>query len=197
MTVATAAHPALLARVRELLAVNEAPRGMAVQLVAIDGHGGAGKSTLAQLLARELGAETVHTDDFASWEEPLDWWPRLVEAVLEPLAAGAQQLDYPRSSWWPDHRPDAVVAQPVTLVMLIEGVTALRNEFRPYLTLGIWVETPVETCLARGIARDAGQGAPEEIEARWRAWLAAEDAYIARDDPQSAADLVVDGTEAL
>jgi uridine kinase len=194
---AVAVEQDVVARVRELLAGAQPPAGIPVQIVAIDGHGGSGKSTLAELLARELPAEVVHTDDFASWDEPVDWWPHLVERVLEPVAAGAAQLSYPRSKWWPDHNPEPVVDQPVTPILLLEGVTATRQEFRPYLTLKIWVETPVEVCLQRGLERDAQQGDAQEVEAMWREWLAAEDAYVARDDPRGAADLVVDGTAGL
>jgi hypothetical protein len=56
--------------------------------VAIDGRGGSGKSTLAARISARGGAFIVHTDDFASWENPVDWWPRLVEQVLRPLAGG-------------------------------------------------------------------------------------------------------------
>jgi uridine kinase len=187
----------VVARVRTLLAATEPPDGFPVKLVAIDGHGGSGKSTVAELLATELEAEIVHTDDFASWDEPVEWWPRVVERVLEPIAAGAASVSYPRSQWWPDHHPEPVVDQQVTAVMVLEGVTALRSEFRPFLTLGIWVETPLETCLARGLARDRDLGTAAEVEALWRKWLAAEEAYVERDDPRAAADLVVDGTAAL
>lgn len=46
-------------------------------LVAIDGRGGAGKSSLAAAMARELPrASVVHTDDFAfGWEVGWDWAP--------------------------------------------------------------------------------------------------------------------------
>jgi uridine kinase len=60
---------------------------MATRIVAIDGLGGSGKSTLAEHLSIALGgAEIIHTDDFASWENPIDWWPQLIEKVLEPVA---------------------------------------------------------------------------------------------------------------
>ena len=60
---------------------------MSTKIVAIDGRGGAGKSSLAERLAQELGgAQILRTDDFASWENPLDWWPRLIEEALEPLS---------------------------------------------------------------------------------------------------------------
>ena len=72
---------------------------MTTKIVAIDGPGGAGKSTVAKRLAEELGgAPIVETDDFASWTDPLDWWPRLISDVLEPLARN-EPSRYRRSNW--------------------------------------------------------------------------------------------------
>ena len=46
---------------------------MTTKIIAIDGPGGAGKSSLAEQLSKELGnALILHTDDFASWEKPLN-----------------------------------------------------------------------------------------------------------------------------
>ena len=61
---------------------------MATRIIAVDGPGGAGKSTLAGWLGRELLAPIIHTDDFASWNHPVDWWPGFLEQVLKPIAAG-------------------------------------------------------------------------------------------------------------
>ena len=36
------------------------------KVIGIDGHGGSGKTTLAAHVGKRLGAEIVHTDDFAS-----------------------------------------------------------------------------------------------------------------------------------
>lgn len=170
-----------------------------VFLVAIDGHGGSGKSTLARALGEQLGAEIIHTDDFASWDNPVDWWPLVIERVFEPIAQGATSLSYPRSKWWVDHHPEPVVDQPVTPILILEGVTALRSEFRDYIDFGIFVETPVELCLQRGFERDRGMDGKsnEEIRAMWHDWLAAEDQYIARDHPKEYAEYVVDGARAL
>ena len=50
------------------------PDGMTTKIIAIDGPGGAGKSSFAEQLSQNLGnAPILHTDDFASWENPLNW----------------------------------------------------------------------------------------------------------------------------
>src|SRR6476661_8671860 len=61
-----------------------------VRLVAVDGYGGAGKSTFAARLAAALGgAAVVHTDDFATGASGVEWWPRLEREVIVPLSAAA------------------------------------------------------------------------------------------------------------
>ncbi|HUD11586.1 MAG TPA: AAA family ATPase [Candidatus Saccharimonadia bacterium] len=171
-------------------------RKLPVKFLAIDGHGGSGKSTLAEILAKELGAEVIHTDDFADWDNPIDWWPRVIECVFEPITRGSKTLNYPRSKWWVDHHPQPVVNQPVTPVMILEGVSALRREFRDYVSYGIFVDTPKGTCLQRVLARDAGMDGKTEaqIKAMWDDWIKDEDEYILRDNPKSHADKVVDGS---
>jgi uridine kinase len=162
------------------------PAGTASRIVAVDGPGGAGKTTFAARLAAELGdAPVVHTDDFASWEEPVDWWPRLRAEVLEPLAAG-RPVRFRPTSW--DGRPRARIELEWTGVVVLEGVTAARAAFRPFLTYAIWVETPRELRLRRGLERDG-----EEARPLWERWMAEEDAYAAREHPAERADLVVPG----
>jgi len=45
----------------------------------------------------------IHTDDFASPENPVLWWPRLIKEALEPIARGAPSISYVRTSWGPGH----------------------------------------------------------------------------------------------
>src|SRR5260370_40485372 len=81
------------------LAAPEPPPDVSIRVIAIDGLGGAGKSTLAARLSPALGhAPIVHTDDFASWDEPLEWWPRFLDEALRPLAAGTSAR-YRRYDW--------------------------------------------------------------------------------------------------
>ena len=156
-------------------------------VIAIDGLGGAGKSTLAAALAGELGATVVHTDDFASWDEPLEWWPRVLEEVLEPLSVG-RPARFRRYDWdrrelaeWHEIAPGGVV--------ILEGVSSSRVAFRPHLAFSVWVETPREVRLARGLERDGSAALP-----LWEGWMAAEDEWVAREHPRDSADYLVDGT---
>jgi uridine kinase len=166
-------------------------------LIAVDGHGGSGKSTFANLLADKLQAQIIHTDDFAGWDNPLSWWSLVIERVFEPIKNGEKLLNYPRSKWWETHNPGLVVNQPVTPFMLLEGVSSLRKEFRAYISYGIFVNTPLEVCLQRGFERDKGQDgkSDEEIKQMWEQWYKDEEIYIKRDNPTEFADLVVDGTK--
>jgi ABC-type proline/glycine betaine transport system ATPase subunit len=68
----------VLAAIREAAPIGEAT----IVIVAVDGFSGAGKSTLAGRLSQLVGATIVHTDDFAAWDNPLDWWPRLVRSFV-------------------------------------------------------------------------------------------------------------------
>ncbi len=166
------------------------PRGMTTKIIAIDGGGGAGKTTFAETLSGWLsGAPIVITDDFASWGNPLDWWPRLLEQVLEPLGKN-EPAHYQRYDWgklelaeWHDLAPGGTV--------ILEGVSSLRQEFRPYLAYRIWIEAPASLRLERGVARDRGIEGEDNRE-RWVKWQAAEEEHFAQDQPQAAAALIIE-----
>lgn len=172
------------------------PKVGSTRFIAIDGHGGSGKSMLAEILAKQLNAEIIHTDDFAGWDNPENWWPLVIERVFEPIKNSTTTLNYPRSKWWETHNPEPVVNQPVTDIMILEGVSALRKEFRPYISLSIFVDTPLDTCLRRGFERDKGQDgkSDDEIKRMWQDWYEKEEVYMARDNPKEFADLVLNGT---
>jgi len=169
------------------IAFAQAPLDMRTKVIAVDGLGGAGKSTLATQLAAVLGAPVIHTDDFASWDDPLGWWPRLLEQVLDPLAHD-QPAHYQRYNWGTKGLAEWIEVPPAEHIIL-EGVSASREAFQPHLAFSIWVETPREERLRRGLERDGA-----EALQLWEKWMEIEDEYVEREHPQRRADCVISGT---
>jgi hypothetical protein len=131
---------------------------MRTPLIAIDGCGGAGKSTSAQRVAGALGrVQIVPTDDFARPENSIDWWP---EVVVCPRAT-ARQRARPLPAIWLATRSagEWVEVWPADYVLL-EGVSASREAFRPHVSLTVWVETARDMRLRRGLARRTGRSGP-------------------------------------
>lgn len=156
---------------------------MGLYLIGIGGRGGAGKSTLAR---RFVGAQLVGTDEF--WDGSDFELSRLRVEVLEPLLE--RRTAHFHGFDWTAQRPFAAerVVRPEGVVV-VEGVCALHRSLRDAYDLRIWVEAPRELRLARGLARD-GEAARRTWE---EVWMPSEDRYVERDDPVSAAHLVVDG----
>jgi hypothetical protein len=161
------------------------------RLVAVDGYGGAGKSTFAARLAAALGgAAVVHTDDFATGEPGGEWWPRLEREVIIPLSAG-EAARYRRWDWEARRLAEWHVVEPMPAVV-IEGVSSARRAGAGRLACAIWVEASAEVRLERGLERDGRKARP-----LWAAWMAEEDAHFARDDTRARCDLVVDGNPGI
>jgi len=181
--------PAHLRHLLSAIRSSRAPAGVQTRVVAVDGPGGAGKSSLALWLAQRLDAPVIHTDDFASWENPVEWWPQLIELALKPLAAG-RPARYRPTRWGGEERTPVLIEP--TDVVILEGVTASREAFQPYLAYSIWIETPRQLRLQRGLERDGA-----DSRAQWEQWMEAEDRYIERERPAERADLVLGGGKDL
>ena len=182
---------AILARIARELRARRPPDGMVTRIVAIDGLGGSGKSSLAVQVSRALGRVViVHTDDFATWDNPIDWWPDLLERVLIPLSRN-EVARFERSRWGREADGELVVVEP-TEFLVLEGVTASREAFAPYVTYSIWVDAPAPLRLQRGLDRDG----PNALE-QWQAWMTQEERYRLRERPDERADLVIRGDRNL
>jgi uridine kinase len=168
-------------------------------LIGIDGLGGAGKTSLADAIARARpDVQVVHGDDFYGPEER-DWrsWTarqgyeqffdhqRLSSELLEPLGLGRPGR-FQRYDWGENKLADWVDVAPRGMVV-VEGVYLLRPELRPVWDLTVFVEVPRDIRAARLHAR--GQNDPGWIER----WMAAEDYYEQVLDPAGVADIVVPG----
>jgi len=174
-------------------------------LVAIDGKGGAGKSTLANILASQLETtgrrvDIVHFDDFylpsslrmkgEGAEKPIGGdfdWERLRDQVLEPLRDG-RKARFERYDWCKDVLTEAQHILPGAIV-IVEGVFSSRDELAAKYDFRIWVDCPRQLRLKRGIERDG-----ESYRDRWEQdWMPSEDRYVENHQPIDRADFVVSG----
>jgi uridine kinase len=167
-------------------------------VVAIDGHGAAGKSLLAEAVGGPLTASLIHLDDFfreagstaTPGESPMAAyydWQRLRREVLEPLRGGERAsfraFDWERNGYL----PDLVIVEPAELILL-EGVSSTVGVLSDLVDRTVLVVTPESERVARLRDRIA-----DEV---WDdAWLAAERSYFA-ERPESWFDLVVSGSAA-
>lgn len=164
------------------------PRLGGVRLVAVDGPSGAGKSTLAGRIATALDhAVLISTDHFATWEDPVSWWPRLENGVLTPLAHGRPGR-YQRTEWTDGvPEPGEWVTVDVPDVLVLEGVSAGRRAARNRLSCLFWVEfADAPTRLRRSVARDG-----EPSRAHLERWQEFEAGWFAVDRPWSVADQIL------
>jgi len=178
-------------------------------LVALDGGSGSGKSTLAALVAADLDAAIVESDDFFAAEiTDAEWdamgpreraaaaidWRRLRREALEPLLARKT------ASWYPfdfaaGTRPDgtypmsreAVTRGPASVIIL-DGAYSARPEISDLIDLTVLVDVPMSERHRRIAVREKDKA----FLAAWHAhWDAAEDDYFTHVRPASSFDLVV------
>jgi uridine kinase len=169
-------------------------------VAAIDGAGGAGKSTLANgIKAAFDDASIVQVDDFyrplsddrraaldprRGYERYFDW-RRMRDRALLPLRAG-RAARYRRYDWTTNRLGEWVDVAPCAIV-LVEGVYSTRPELRALIDVAIFVDTPRAERRRRMKAR--GQNPQDWIER----WMAAEDWYLEHIRPMECADLIVEG----
>jgi uridine kinase len=170
-------------------------------LVAIDGLGGAGKSTLADQLRQTLDrAAVVHVDDFYrpiaeaergqlgaedGYRRYFDW-ERLRDDVLVPIGDGLPAR-YRRYDWATDALAESHQVAAGSVV-IVEGVFSTRPELGSYYDATVFVDTPREERLVRML--DRGYGDESWVEH----WMAAEDLYMTNVRPMEHVDLVLDGS---
>ena len=171
--------------------IRERPCAQAVRLVAVDGRGGAGKSTLARALAAACGgAPVVRVDDFLYWRDIEGWWPRLEREALRPLLAGLPARFRVRD-WANDPLGQGLgrwAMVPPADVVIVEGITSSRQAISSDLAMALWVQTPRGERLRRAIGRDGPQR-----RSLWIEWMRLEDEFFGRDGAAERADHVVCG----
>jgi hypothetical protein len=164
------------------------------RLIAVDGRGGAGKSTLVGRLRAIVPASgIVHTDDVAWNQAYFDWGALMVENILRPLHRG-DAVEFRPPAWVEHGRPGAIRVPAGVDVVWVEGTGIIREEFAAWIDASIWVQGDLDEQERRLVARDGD--APEQQE-HIAAWLSEELPLLRREQPWLRATVVVAGTTGL
>jgi uridine kinase len=124
---------------------------------------------------------------FAGWAGLEQGMATVADGVVSPLRCG-QVGRYRRYDW---HRGTFAEEREIAPceVLVVEGVGSGQAVYADAITCLVWVDTPADVRLRRGLDRDG-----EEMRAHWLAWRKQEDAMFARQRTRERADVVVDGT---
>lgn len=164
------------------------------RVVAVDGRGGAGKSTLVEALAAHVpGSAVVHTDDIAWHHAFFDWADLLATHVLEPVHRG-DAVDHRPRAWQERGRPGSVVVPAGVDTVWVEGTGVLRERLRPWLDASVWVQVDRGEAERRLRARDGTSPEQRQLVADW---ALEEHPFLRREQPWAHATLVVAGSPVL
>ncbi len=143
------------------------------RLIAIDGLGASGKTTLARELASQLGGgvRIIHTDDYY---KPVDQRTSgLIPEIVSP------DFDWDRFEREVFHGS----RQETTFVV---GVYVLQERFASRYDFRIWMDVPQAVRIQRMIEREGIVVARDWQEK----WLAREERYLVIDRPDQRADAI-------
>jgi len=129
------------------------------------------------------------TFDFARFEKEI-LSPLCDSASSKPVRLRWHAFDLEKDS--PAGMNECIVAPDA--IVLTEGVFLFRREWLDYFDYRIWLAIEPETCLARAADRDSDIfGGREATVARYRRkYLPGQNLYLAEDEPQARAHLVLD-----
>jgi len=174
------------------------PKNGAYYTVCVDGRGASGKTTLGDFLGAHLtGFDMIHGDDyFEPHDDPITWGDfneaRFEADVLSRIRVGDRKIplrpfDFPNGRIAPEQ--ELLIGRG----LVVERWFGLSLNVQWDIT--IWVETPPEICLERGLKRDDAHALGARARLAWEAvWQPREDHYIQQTAPVETADFVVDGT---
>jgi uridine kinase len=166
----------------ERIRASTAAQGGGRTVVLIDGHSGAGKTTLATELAYLLKAQHVGLDAFYPGWGGLEVGSAMVRGVLDPDNPGYKRWDWRRNQVAEFHKVNG------KRDIVIEGSGCLSRANRELATFAVWIRLDQVERKRRATARDG-----ERFLEHWDRWAAQEQAFFARERPDTLADAIMDG----
>ncbi|HSX41006.1 MAG TPA: AAA family ATPase [Candidatus Saccharimonadales bacterium] len=172
--------------------IKKTPRKNKTFLIGIDGFGGSGKSTLAKLLKEQLeNVSIVEVDDFYLPSLGHADRKRILDQVILPLVR-EKSAKYQIFDWKKNRLTDWKTIQPGAVV-IIDGISAMHQEFINYLDFRIWIECPQEVGFKRGVERDKVRDGVDTKEKWQNIWMPQEKEYVDSQNPAQYADYVING----
>lgn len=177
--------------------INQIKQGKKLVLIGVDGPCASGKTTLAARLAKEFGAQVIHTDDFFL---PFEM------KTPERLAQAGGNVHYERFSqevakgvesgkpfkYGVYRCSEGRIAEKKTVipegVIVIEGSYSLHPLMGAGYDLKIFVEAPLDVRLKRIVERDGR----EKLETFKEKWIPMEDAYFEHYGIKEKCDIVIE-----
>lgn len=158
------------------------------RIVAVDGRGGAGKSTLVERMrALVPRSAVVHTDDVAWHHAFFGWADLLGKHVLEPLRRG-DGVDYRPPAWLERGRAGSILVAAGLDVVFVEGTGIVRSELAPLIDASVWVQVDAVEAARRLVARDGDSPEQRRLVDEWNR---EEGPFLLRERPWERADVVV------
>lgn len=200
--------------VGELAALVSAAAGPAGCRVAVDGVDGAGKTVLADELARALrraGKEVIRVsvdgfhrprelryrrgrDDPEGFYRDSYDYEAFVSLVLRPLGLGGSRLYVPAIRDLATDRllESSELRAAPGAVLVVDGIFLHRDELLAHWDLSIWLEVPFAVSVARLARRDGTDPDPDAPSNR--RYVEGQRSYLRECDPARRASVVLDNT---
>ncbi len=180
--------------------------------IGIDGLGGAGKSTIAEILCSRLrkagySVRLLHMDELIhpkavrynasvpEWEcyYELQWRYDYLRQLLQPIRENRELCtELERYDLDSDSYRRESFNVPVGSIVIVEGIFLQRNALAGLFDLMVYVDVPEDIRLARVLERDGYIGDRDAIAAKYeRRYFPAEHHYLRTCCPAERADVVL------
>lgn len=155
---------------------------MPAERILIDGRSGSGKTELARAIVDAWPkAQLVRLDDIYPGWQGLDAASESVPQILTDYRWRAYNWVTAKPGQWHELDPERP--------LVVEGVGSLSRASIKLADVALWIELDDLSRKERALARDGDTFAPH-----WDEWALQELRFIAREDPRSLADLVINRT---
>lgn len=156
-------------------------------LLAIDGPAGAGKTTLASQLEKDLlphsTVKVIHMDDlYSGWSNPFN--KQLTQTLFHITRSHLAKVEFSIDKFnWKTMQFDTQELIPTTDVLIIEGVGAAQKVVRDAGATTYWLDIAPEIGFERVLARDG-----LHIKEQMQQWQIEQEIHFAADQTREFAE---------